>query len=116
MTRFYHGGPPGLSEILPPALSGAASTADYGGGDVCRRDRIYVTSSFDCAAAFASVAPPNGSGVVYQVEPIGEVEPDPDCLEEGLSFAAVAVRIVRVIPLTGKQLKKGRRRLLGMAA
>jgi len=27
---YYHGGPSGLSEILPPALTGASSVSEYG--------------------------------------------------------------------------------------
>lgn len=40
MTRFFHGGPRGLRQILPPSVTGARSCASYGAeaARVCRRD------------------------------------------------------------------------------
>lgn len=97
-TRYFHGGPPGLkSEILPPERTGAASTAQYGAGAVCRRDRVYLTTIPDAALIFAACAPSLAPGWVYEVEPVGDVEPDPDYLgPAGESMSATRARIYRV--------------------
>lgn len=103
---YYHAGPRGLTIILPPKATGAASTAAYGASAVCRRDRVYVTTDFSAAVMFASLLP---NGTVYEVEPIN-AQPDPDCAMAGLSFEAAAARIVREHRIRGKELRRVRRR------
>jgi hypothetical protein len=102
---YYHAGPRGLSMILPPKVTGAASTASYGASAVCRRDRVYVTTDFSAAVIFASLLP---NGTVYEVEPVNAL-PDPDCTLPGLSFEAAAARIVREHRIRGKELRRVRR-------
>ena len=78
--RYYHGGAPGLKIILPSNQTGAPTTADYGAHGVCRRDRVYITTSMHAALIFAAMHP-SDRGVVYEVEPIGALEPDPDYVD-----------------------------------
>lgn len=55
-TFFYHGGAPGLrvgQYILPPAKTGAASTASFGAAGVCDRNKVYVTISSRAALMVA---------------------------------------------------------------
>lgn len=83
MTTYYHGGVPGLSAgdlLLPPAETGERSQADLGNGK-CRRDRVYLTTVPVVASMMAAawrIDTADVSGDVYEVEPLGEVEPDPD--------------------------------------
>jgi hypothetical protein len=96
---LFHGGVRRLHRgdvILPPAKTGAASTADYGAAHVCRRDRVYLTTDEGVAEIFACCYPA-GRGDLYEVEPIGELEPDPDCNELGLGFQAPMARVLRVV-------------------
>lgn len=105
MTTYFHGGPRGIwpRRILPPDVTGAPTTADYGADGVCRRDRVYVTTSYAAAAMFAALAP--GGGAIYEVVPDGDVEPDPDCDAPDLSFACRSARIVRAVDLTPEEIE-----------
>lgn len=96
---LYHGGARRLDRvglILPPARTGARSLAEYGGAGVTRRDRVYLTADSDVAHMFALMA---GRGDVYEVEPIGDLERDPDYLgsADTPSFEAPMARIVLVL-------------------
>jgi rifampin ADP-ribosylating transferase len=95
--RYFHGGPAGLAEILPPTRTGVPSAAKFGAAHVCREDRVYITTDEKAAALFGALAPVRGDVVVYEVEPIGEIAPDPDCNEPGLSWECESARIVRVV-------------------
>lgn len=108
MTVYYHAGPVGLREILPPTETGAVSTASYGAGAVCRRDRVYVTTDLLAAVGFASLLPPRGAGAVYEVAPLNP-RPDPDCNMPGLSFEAERARVLGRVQVTGKMLKRARK-------
>lgn len=103
---YYHAGPRGLREILPPIVTGAPSVASYGAG-VCRRDKVYVTTSLVAAIGIASLVPPHGRGVVYEVDPLNPT-PDPDCTLPGLSFEADRAKIIRAVSVRGKDLKRAR--------
>jgi hypothetical protein len=112
-AAFFHGGPPGLREILPPTRTGVMSTLDAArmatiepGGDatlaarseaVIRRDRVYLTSDPDEASLFASMNPSGQPGVVYEVEPIGDVEPDPDYSGPASVVHCRRARVLRVV-------------------
>lgn len=98
-VRYYHGGVPGLrDEILPAQRTGAVSNADYGAGEVCRRDRVYLTTILDAAALYAAGAPSEAPGWVYEVEPVGDLESDTDYLgPDGDSVCARRARIIRVV-------------------
>jgi len=105
---YYHAGPRGLTVILPPAVTKTPSCASYGAGRVCRRDRVYVTTSLEAAIGFASLVPPRGDGAVYEVVPV-DPTPDPDCDMPGLSWEAVRADVVRLVPIPGKVLRKARK-------
>lgn len=99
---YYHGGKGGLRLgmfILPPSITGSHSTADYGAGKVCRRDRVYVTTS-DAAALIFGAMHWSGKGAVYEVEPIGELVVDPDANADAagayISYECERARIIKV--------------------
>ena len=96
VQAYFHGGPAGLAEILPPSVTATPSSADCGAERVCRRDRVYLTTSAEAARVFALFAPCKGSVAVYEVLPIGDVLPDPDCVEPGLSVECERAHVVRV--------------------
>jgi rifampin ADP-ribosylating transferase len=98
---FFHGGAPGLRLILPPIKTGAPSLADFGAG-VCDPNKVYVTTS--AAAQIFAAFHHSGRGTVYRVEPLGKLEPDPDCLEPGLSYQCDAARILRATRLSHERI------------
>jgi hypothetical protein len=99
-VRYFHGGVPGLAPgglLLPPAVTGAARTltADVLAlGGVARRDRVYVTTGREVARVYAAFYP---DGALYEVEPVGELEVDVDCLVAGVSYECPEARVVRVV-------------------
>ena len=79
MTTYWHGGRRGIPRgayILPPTVTKAPSLSEYGAAGVHRRDRVYVTTSQAAALLYAAGV---NRGVIYECEPVGDVEPDPDC-------------------------------------
>jgi hypothetical protein len=112
-TRYFHGGNKGLlvgGYILPPAKTGARSTSDLvdtAGNH--RRDRVYVTTVFADAQAFES---PSRKPVVYEVEPQGTLEDDPDVKQLGRSYACEQAKIVSIHEVPGKVIKKLRQAAL----
>jgi hypothetical protein len=103
MPSYFHGGPPGMKPgmfILPPEITRAPSCSEYGAAHVHRRDRVYLCTYPEGALIFAAMHP-SGKGQVYQVVPIGEVEPDPDWKgPEGGSVQVPRARVVRVFHVT----------------
>lgn len=110
-SPYYHGGLPGLPKgayVLPPSTTGARCASDYGARDIHRRDRVYVTTSADAAIMFAALHP-SGVGQVYEVAPSDDLEADPDCSAQGLSFQCSRARILRVIrphPLLMERIRR----------
>jgi rifampin ADP-ribosylating transferase len=97
MTIYWHGGLPGIKRgayLLPPIITKSPSLSEFGGAGVHRRDRVYVTTSRANALLFAAGV---RRGVIYECEPIGELEPDPDCSMPGLSWQCEKARVIRVI-------------------
>jgi Rifampin ADP-ribosyl transferase len=97
--RLYHGGVAGLvpgQKLLPPLLTDACSCADHD-GEHCRTDRVYLTTDAEEAAVYAALTAPGGGGDVYEVEPIGELEPDPAAAPGTGSYATPAATVVSVI-------------------
>ncbi len=101
VLKIFHGGPSGLSSggfILPPDETKVRSCSEIelpsGIGNPHRRDRVYVSSLFAAAEMFACMAP-SPSVSVYEVEPIGELEPDPDCDDPTMSFQTTKAKIIR---------------------
>lgn len=101
MTTYYHAGPKGLSEILPPSVTGKRQ--------VCASsnpDKVYLTSSLEMAIGIASLLP-DKTGAVYECSPVNPSH-DPDCETVGLSFEADRASIVRVVKVKGRHLKRAR--------
>ncbi len=114
MPTYFHGGFPRLRVgefVLPSSVTGAHSTADHGAEGVCRRDRVYLTTDLQAAKVFAAMFP-NGRGWVYQVEPDGELEPDPDCKDPGFSFQCERARVVACCKVKGSERAKIRRSMI----
>lgn len=108
-TKYYHGGYSGLRPgdyILPPSQTGAACASDYGAESVHRRDRVYLTTNKYDAVFFSYIHPSQRGPVLhfYEADPIGDVEPDPDCTEPGLSFQCGRARIVRRLRATEDEI------------
>lgn len=106
-VRYFHGGPRRIARdklVLPPAQTGARTTAEVGPAEVRermlrvhRRDRVYLTTDPEAARVFASLAEPGG-GHVYEVRPIGDIEPDPDYIGDGgEGVCCSSARVVRVV-------------------
>jgi hypothetical protein len=100
---YFHGGFPGLrpgDQLLPPDRTGTERTlsgiaAELGGpAHACRTDVVYVTTLRDAARVYAAFYP---DGALYQVQPQGELEPDPDCLEPGISWQCPAAEVLQVV-------------------
>lgn len=109
MTTYYHGGPAGRRAgdcLLPPKGTGAASLSEFGATGIHRKDRVYLTTSYIGALLYACCWP---DGVVYCCEPVGDLEPDPDCTEPGLSWQCGSAKVLQVIKPKGKELKKAKR-------
>jgi hypothetical protein len=108
--RLFHGGAPGRRKgdlLLPPSVTGLTTTtrtrsAAAGlGNSTQRHDRVYVTSDRElaraCAGAFEHDDGTIGGGVLYQVEPVGNLEPDEDLPGFDISFQVPKARVVVVI-------------------
>ncbi len=107
MSRYYHGGRRCIARdkrVLPPARTGVQSSANTSDAEsnakmakVHRADRVYLTTDLGAARVFAAMAEPGG-GHVYEVEPTGPVERDPDYLpDDGGSVCCSSARVVRVV-------------------
>lgn len=101
--RYFHGGIPDLRPgdlILPPDKTGtdhrlSAYITDADRAPHARRtDVVYLTAARNVARVFAALYP---DGALYQVEPCGPVEPDPDCLTPEASWQCAAARVVAVV-------------------
>jgi hypothetical protein len=105
VTRYFHGGNRGLKVgdyILPASATRRASASDFGAEKTHQKDRVYVSTNPSHAQFFASAS---RDPVVYEVEPEGELEPDPDC-RTGVSFACSKAKIISVHKIPGKIIKK----------
>lgn len=108
VARYFHGANHGLNVgdyILPPSVTGRNSTSDFGARIVHRKNRVYVSTRQSDAEFFASASP---KPIVYEVEPEGELEPDPDCIS-GVSFACPKAKIISIHKISGKIIKKHRK-------
>ena len=108
-VTYYHASKRGLKIILPPSVTGAVSTASYGAASVCRRDRVYITTSWELAHWFAAMSPHKSVGI-YEVEPIGDIVHDPDCAAQNLSYECEQARIIKMHKPRGKLLKQVRQK------
>jgi len=111
--RYWHGGAPGRHVgdlLLPPDETGVTPVAAFcpEGLDAShvRTDRVFLGSDRSIAQLFAAMHP-SGAGVVYEVEPAGEVEPDPDYLEEPcLSWQVSRALVISVHPLPETEIAR----------
>ena len=111
-VRYFHGGPIGVQRgafLLPPVITRARSLADYGADGVCRRDRVYITTNETAALIYAAGVK---RGVIYEVSPIGEIEPDPDCSLPGLSYQCEKAKVIRVRKVSPKHIAMARQALV----
>jgi len=106
---LYHGGPRGLKTILPPSQTGAQSVAGRIDPQVCRADRVYLTSSYAAAVMYAACLE---KGTVYEVTPLSDLEDDPDCNTPGLSFQCRSAGVLRERRPKMKLILKARKALL----
>lgn len=111
-VRYFHGGNCGLGVdgyILPPSATKVRSSPDYADmGGLHRKDRVYVTTELAVAQDFAA---PNQLPIVYEVEPEGALEKDPDC-GAGHSYSCEKAKIIRIHKVPGKKIKKVKKELL----
>lgn len=96
-ATYFHGGC-GVSKkgefILPPIITKARNLSDYGAAGVHRKDRVYVTTEYGAALLYAASVI---NGRVYVVEPIGQIEDDPDCVKKGLSYQCEKAKVIKII-------------------
>lgn len=112
--RFWHGGTPGMQpgSLLLSRMAAEASGTDltryaiqtgYGEG-VTSPERVYFSSDREFARAFAALNvthdPVTGvvvqTGTLYEVEPLGPVEHDPDFANGGVSWCAPTARVLAI--------------------
>lgn len=120
-TRYFHGGAPNLpigGYILPPTQTGVPNSTTFGCGSVHDENRVYVCTSLRFARVFA-VMHLSGRGIVYEVQPEGELKRDPDI--EGwvrmgtrnvdfFAYSCQRAKIIAAYPILATE----RRRLLQM--
>jgi hypothetical protein len=109
--QYFHGGNRKLhvgDYILPQAETGVVGMSH----PLCRKDRVYLTTSIVDAQFYASAA---DDPVVYVVIPAGEIEPDPDCTQPGQSFACPKAKVIAIRKIPGKVIKKNKKRMLQRA-
>lgn len=106
--KYYHGGYGELKVgqyVLPPLLTRAATTANYGASSVLDRSKVYVCTQFEGALLFAC-GHHSGRGKVYEVEPMGGLEPDPDADRPNFSFQCQRAKVLKVYRVKGKTIKR----------
>ena len=113
-SKYFHGGCPGLSpgDTVRSARATGVRSVSSAAGDAYRRDRVYITASVAEARDYARlyISPSvmdalshNGrldladlGGAVYEVEPLGPIEPDRDYVgNPGISWQTIEARVVR---------------------
>lgn len=122
MTAYFHGGIPGLaigSDLLPPSVTGRTdSTAkiarDHFDTDYVREDRVFLGRTVEIASLYAAMYPDPDGGWVYECEPVGAVELDPDYTGDDPSDSVQVERavVVRVIGPLPRALVEGVRQML----
>ena len=108
--RYYHGGNGGLlvgTYILPPAETGAKSTADF--NPLLNKGRVYITTDIAGAMFFASAS---DNPIVYEVTPEGNIEDDPDHKTQGVSFACPKAKIVAFHKVPDEVIQQSRLQMI----
>jgi len=91
--------------VLPPEAVPGADFADH---PLHERKRVYVSTALAHAHFFASRRP---DPVVYEVEPEGAIQPDPDC-SVGVSFTCPKAKIVAILEIPRAEIEKYRAMML----
>ena len=132
---YFHGGHPNLAVgdyILPAAETGVPTTLDFlNAADKLklrikgrefferdyRRDRVYISDNPEFAVYIGVIHRPAGFGL-YEIEPIGEIQEDPDWSRNEEFFGLVGLgkmlmceraRIVDVLELPAEAIEQARR-------
>lgn len=88
---WWHGGPAGLSEILPPTVTGVKPAKDYIDDEAVnthiRDDQVYCVNSPAWAAIYAVLSSKTPS--IYLVTPHLPILPDPDLVTHGDDLQSV---------------------------
>lgn len=113
-ATYWHGGRPGMTPgtVLLGRADAEATGVDlsfYSGTDVAgdpvpEPDRVYMSSDREFARGFAGLMQLRDTqtgvashGALYAVEPIGDVEADPDFASSEVSWSAPKARIAAVV-------------------
>jgi hypothetical protein len=92
---YFHGGNAGLevgAYILPPSETNAQQNGNVP-SHIRGKDHVYMVRDFIEAAPWAAHHP---HPIIYEVEPEGAVENDPDVEKPGLSYRCPKAKIVAV--------------------
>ena len=106
--RYFHGGRAGFKAILPPSVSGAEQNGVVP-DSVRRKDRVYITTDVATAILWASR---QSSPMLYEVEPEGAIEADPDHKGVDVSFQCEKAKIVAFHTIPEETLQQARSVLL----
>ncbi len=74
---FYHGT---KAHLVPGALLEPGYQSNFGKGN--KANFVYLTGTMDAAAWGAELAIGEGKGKIYQVEPLGKIENDPNLTDQ----------------------------------
>ena len=96
--RFYHGT---KADLKPGDLIGPGHPLNNAKGDRTT-SYIYLTSTLDAAAWEAELAPGEGPGRIYTVEPTGPTEDDPDLADKEFPGPARFYRSGGPLRVTGE--------------
>ncbi|WP_027553551.1 hypothetical protein [Bradyrhizobium sp. Cp5.3] len=106
--RYFHGGRAGFMAILPPSVTGAEQNGVVP-DKVRRKDRVYITTDVATAILWASQ---HSSPMLYEVEPEGAIEADPDHNGVDVSFQCEKAKIVALHTIPEETLRQARSALL----
>jgi hypothetical protein len=113
--RYFHGGNRGLKVgeyVLPPSETGRVSASDTASNPearkVHRNDRVYISTDLSEARRFASG---QDDPTIYEVEPEGGIESDPDNTT-GAAFTCLRATVVSIHKVPGKIIKKYKKEMM----
>ena len=108
---YFHGGKRGLKVddyILAPSITGVSQNGEVP-EEIRGKDHIYMVRNFVEAAPWAAQ---HSDAVIYEVEPEGTIEDDPDVKKPGLSYRCPKAKIVAVHEIPADMLSAARNLLL----
>lgn len=108
---YYHGGIGGKLKgemILPPSITRVKCGLDFISeeeGNPARRDKVYITTSYECAMMYAATKGGKHRPGLYEVTPIGLVELDPDYTgDDNISFRCDSAQITKKLVMSREDL------------